>query len=85
MSDQSPAPGASTEPPAPGPGAAEECESCIGARGVLLALGFAAFAAYVAADFATGGKLTAAVLGALAVARGRVPPSSTTAGDDDHR
>jgi hypothetical protein len=68
--------------PAPGPesGAAEDCATCITARGVLIALGFAAFAAFVAADFATGGRLTALAVGALATLRGRVPPSS--AGSD---
>jgi hypothetical protein len=30
----------------------------------------------VAADFATGGRLSAVALGALATLRGRVPPSS---------
>lgn len=63
-------------PPAPEPGpgaapAADECATCLGARTILLALAFAAFAAYVAADFATGGKVTAAALGAVAAVRGR--------------
>jgi hypothetical protein len=47
------------------------CEWCAGLRVVLFATMFAAFAAYVAADFATGGKLTAYVAGALAGLRGR--------------
>jgi disulfide bond formation protein DsbB len=67
--------------PTPGPeGGAEECATCITARGIMIALGFAAFAAYVAADFATGGRLTAVALGLVATLRGRVPPSSTTDG-----
>lgn len=72
--------------PAAGPeGGAEECATCITARGVLFAVAFAAFAAYVAADFATGGWITAAGLSALATLRGRVPPSSTTEGADVDR
>lgn len=79
MTDQS----ADAAAPAPGPGAgaaegAGECAACITARGVLVAVAFAAFAAYVAADFATGGRVTAVALGTLATLRGRVPPSSTT-------
>lgn len=67
--------------PTAGPeGGAEECAACITARGILLAVAFAAFAAYVAADFATGGRVTAVALGTLATMRGRVPPSSTTDG-----
>lgn len=59
--------------PEPGPGAAagDDCATCLGARAILLALAFAAFAAYVAADFATGGRVTAAALGAVAAVRGR--------------
>jgi hypothetical protein len=64
-----------SEAPAPEPGpaaeAADECTNCLGARAVVLALAFAAFAAWCAADFATGGRLTAAVLGAVAAVRGR--------------
>jgi hypothetical protein len=77
--------------PNPGPeggaegGADEDCPTCITGRAFLIALGFAAFAAYVAADFATGGRLTAVALGALASLRGRVPPSSTTGGADSDR
>jgi hypothetical protein len=48
-----------------------DCATCITARGILFALAFAAFAAYVAADFATGGRVTAVALGALATLRGR--------------
>lgn len=84
MTDQvsTPAEGNGKAPGATAPGASEadDCATCITARGVLIALGFAAFAAYVAADFATGGRLTALALGALATLRGRVPPSSTTDG-----
>jgi hypothetical protein len=70
--------------PTPGPeDGAEDCATCITARGFLVALGFAAFAAFVAADFATGGRLTAVALGALATLRGRVPPSSATGADND--
>jgi hypothetical protein len=36
----------------------------------MVAAMFAAFAAYVTADFFTGGRLTAALLGLLASARG---------------
>jgi hypothetical protein len=61
---------------------AEECATCITARGFLIALGFAAFAAFVAADFATGGRLSAVAVGALATLRGRVPPSSATGGTE---
>jgi hypothetical protein len=71
MSDQTEpgAPEATATDPDAGP--AEDCAACIGARGVLLALAFAAFAAYVAADFATGGRVTAAVIGTAAALRGR--------------
>jgi hypothetical protein len=69
--------GAAAPTPGPEGGAAEDCASCLTARGVLIAAGFAAFAAFVAADFATGGRLTAAMLGLLATLRGRVPPSGT--------
>jgi hypothetical protein len=75
MTDESPE---ATAPTAgPEGGADDDCPTCITARGVLFALGFAAFAAYVAADFATGGRLTAVALGLVATLRGRVPPSST--------
>lgn len=63
-----------TSPAAEGAEAAEgagEHPGRITGRGVILAVAFAAFAAYVAADFATGGKLTAAAAGALAALRGR--------------
>lgn len=50
---------------------AEGCENCLGARVVLLAVAFAVFAAYVAADFATGGRLTSAALGVVAAVRGQ--------------
>lgn len=60
----------------PAAGAAGECENCLRGRTVVAALAFAAFAAYVAADFATGGKLSAAVLGALAALRGRAAPDA---------
>ncbi len=75
MTDQSAEASGPADPAAAG--GAEDCATCISARGILFALGFAAFAAYVAADFATGGRLTAVALGALATLRGRVPPSST--------
>lgn len=73
MSDQvsTPAEGNGKAPGAEDPGAAGDCATCITARGILIALGFAAFAAYVAADFATGGRLTGIVVGALAGLRGR--------------
>ena len=72
--------------PTAGPeGGAEDCATCITARGLFIALAFAAFAAYVAADFATGGWITAAGLSALATLRGRVPPSSATEGADVDR
>jgi hypothetical protein len=68
MTDQSPeASGAEDQAPE----AADDCATCITGRGILLALGFAAFAAFVAADFATGGRLTAAVAGTVAALRGR--------------
>ena len=52
---------------------AEPCEDCASGTGraVLLAFAFAAFAAWVAADFATGGKLTAWAAATLAGLRGR--------------
>lgn len=52
-------------------GAAGGCAWCAGARTVLFAVAFAAFAAYVAADFATGGRVTLYVAGALSGLRGR--------------
>jgi hypothetical protein len=67
MSDQTPEPAAAEGTAA----AEEECTTCLGPRAVLLALAFAAFAAYVAADFATGGRVTAAALGLVAAVRGR--------------
>ncbi len=69
MTDQSAEASGPADPPAAE--GAEDCAACITARGVLLAVAFAAFAAYVAADFATGGRLTAVALGALAALRGR--------------
>lgn len=47
---------------------AEPCEDCAPATGraILIAFAFAAFAAFIAADFATGGKLTAWTAGLLA-------------------
>ena len=52
---------------------AEPCEDCAPGRGraILLAFAFAAFAAYVAADFVTGGKLTAWTVATLAGLRGK--------------
>lgn len=47
------------------------CAWCAGARTVLFAVAFAAFAAYVAADFATGGRVTLYLAGALSGFRGR--------------
>lgn len=61
------------QPASPDPPAAEEpCEDCAPATGraVLIAFAFAAFAAWVAADFATGGRLTAWAVGTLAALRG---------------
>jgi hypothetical protein len=45
----------------------EPCEDCarISGWGVIAAVAFAAFAAYVAADFATGGRMTALILALL--------------------
>jgi len=66
-------------PPGTDPGAGDPAAPAgITGRGILLALGFAAFAAYVAADFATGGRLTTWALAALAALRGR---ESTAGGD----
>lgn len=59
---------------------ADECDNCLSAKGIMLAVGFAAFAAYVAADFATGGKLTGWIMLLVTAARGRVPRESTTDG-----
>jgi hypothetical protein len=74
MSDNgSAAAGADPAGPAEAAAAAEAeggCAWCAGARVVLFAAAFAMFAAYVAADFATGGRLTAYVAGALAGLRG---------------
>jgi hypothetical protein len=70
MTDQS-AEASGAEGQAPAAEGAEDCAACITARGILLALAFAGFAAYVAADFATGGRLTAAVVGTVAALRGR--------------
>lgn len=56
---------------APAADAAEDCAECLSARGYLLAIAFAAFAAFVAADFYTGGRLSAAVAGTVAAVRGR--------------
>jgi len=67
MSDQDPGP---ADPPPAGPG---DDMQAAGARVALIAVGFAAFAAYVAADFATGGRLTAWVIGLFA-ALGRAGP-----------
>ena len=56
------------------PEAAEQpCEDCSPATGraVLFAFAFAVFAAWVAADFATGGRLTAWAAGTLAALRSR--------------
>jgi hypothetical protein len=53
--------------------AAEPCADCLSARGILFAAAFAAFAAYVAADFALGGKLTAWVAATALSVRGRLP------------
>lgn len=53
----------------------EPCEDCTShtGRAFLLAFAFAAFAAYVAADFALGGKLTAWTAGLLAGLRRQAP------------
>ena len=61
------------EAEAPGPAAAAgpaPCADCLSGRSLMVAAMFAAFAAYVTADFFTGGRLTAALLGLLASARG---------------
>lgn len=68
MTDQNPEGTAAAEAPA---AEADECAECLGGRVILLAVLFAAFAAYVAADFATGGRLTTGALGVLAAVRGR--------------
>jgi hypothetical protein len=71
--------GAAAPNPGPEDGAAqaaEDCVSCLTARGIVIAAAFAAFAAFVAADFATGGRLTTAALGMLATLRGLVPGTS---------
>ena len=67
MSDQTPETAAVPEPAAAG----EECADCIGGRALVLAVAFAAFAAFVAADFYLNGRLTAAVVGTLGTLRGR--------------
>ena len=66
MSDQ---PASPDTPPA----VEEPCEDCspVTGRAVFLAVAFAAFAAWVAADFATGGKLTGWAVATLAALRGR--------------
>lgn len=69
MTSESDGAAAPADPPAAE--AAEDCATCITARGILFALAFAAFAAYVAADFATAGRVSAAVVGTLATLRGR--------------
>lgn len=56
---------------------AEGCQWCAGLRVALFAAAFAVFAAYVAADFATGGRVTAYVAGALAGLRGRTGGDTT--------
>ena len=58
-------------PDPPAAAADEPCEDCVShpGRAFLLAFAFAAFAAWVAADFATGGKLTAWAMGTLAALR----------------
>lgn len=74
MSDTPPGTTAADGAAAPADGAevqADDCANCLGPRSILLALAFAAFAAYVAADFATGGRVTAAALGLVAAVRGR--------------
>ena len=55
------------------PAAEEPCEDCspVTGRAVFLAVAFAAFAAWVAADFATGGKLTGWAVATLTALRGR--------------
>ena len=62
----------------PDPAAADDepCEDCAPGTGraILLAFAFAAFAAWVAADFATGGKLTAWAAATLAGLRGGGQP-----------
>ena len=68
------------QPASPDPAAAAEpCEDCasVTGRGVLLAVAFAAFAAWVAADFATGGKLTGWAVATLAALRGRGEEAGT--------
>jgi hypothetical protein len=44
------------------------CADCLSGRSIMLIAAFAAFAAYVAADFMSGGRLTAAVAGLLGAA-----------------
>jgi hypothetical protein len=56
-------------------GAPAPCPDCLSARAWFFAALFAAFAAYVAADFMTGGRLTGAVVGLLGAGKG-------TAADD---
>ena len=51
------------EAEAPGP-----CPDCLSGRSIMLIALFAAFAAYVAADFMSGGRLTGAVVGLLGAA-----------------
>lgn len=57
--------------PAAEAAAADECAECLLARDYILAIAFAAFAAFVAADIYTGGRLSAAVAGTVAAVRGR--------------
>ena len=64
---------ASPDPPAAAEEPCEDCSSVTG-RAVLFAFAFAAFAAWVAADFATGGKLTAWAAATLAGLRGGGKP-----------
>jgi hypothetical protein len=67
------APGAGTGAPEPDTEPAaepERCAECMSGRAIILAAAFAAFAAYVAADFMSGGRLTAYLLGLFAARKG---------------
>lgn len=48
----------------------EECATCMSGRAITLAVVFGLFAAYCAADFATGGRLTTWLAAMVASARG---------------
>lgn len=59
-----------SETPDTAAAASEDCATCLSGRAITLAVVFGLFAAYCAADFATGGQLTTWLAALVTSARG---------------